>query len=361
MKKILLLVTVFYSGNAIAQQASPYAMFGHSSSVTYKEKAVAEMLYIRNADSNATVKAIAFNMEKSTALLLDKDDRIIDTLLIKPEEILRWTSVDPKAKEFPQWSPYAAMADNPIRNIDPDGQKFYNFNAQGDYTGTSHDNIIHNLFFRQGRIIDNNGDVVRQFRFADRKNDTREIESGIITKVIVVTDAQIQSLVSKSGGFNHENKTANRGLTFNDRYGYILKEGKGNGKMDFSYSQLRKIFPDASTNPLKVPSTMLFLPPRVDGQADYAHNHMNFGNYLYGASGQAQGFTSLELTYGAHYNGVKNAQSNGYEPSLDSNDDQFSIMKGYMYGQSQNYDQKEYKVTVDPATHSFTPPPSTTP
>ncbi len=37
-------------------------------------------------------------------------------------QIMRWHSVDPKAHEMPGWSPYAAMADNPIIYLDPDGQ-----------------------------------------------------------------------------------------------------------------------------------------------------------------------------------------------------------------------------------------------
>ncbi|MGB3180749.1 MAG: RHS repeat-associated core domain-containing protein [Cyclobacteriaceae bacterium] len=35
----------------------------------------------------------------------------------------RFLSVDPKAHLFPGWSPYAGMLNNPISNIDPDGQE----------------------------------------------------------------------------------------------------------------------------------------------------------------------------------------------------------------------------------------------
>ena len=33
----------------------------------------------------------------------------------------RWTSVDPKAITFPDWSPYVYVFDNPVSLIDPDG------------------------------------------------------------------------------------------------------------------------------------------------------------------------------------------------------------------------------------------------
>src|SRR5690606_13431255 len=34
----------------------------------------------------------------------------------------RWLSPDPLSDEFPEWSPYTAMNDNPITFIDPDGR-----------------------------------------------------------------------------------------------------------------------------------------------------------------------------------------------------------------------------------------------
>jgi RHS repeat-associated protein len=40
-----------------------------------------------------------------------------------------WLSVDPMAGEFPYLSPYAFCANNPIRYIDPDGQRFIDANG----------------------------------------------------------------------------------------------------------------------------------------------------------------------------------------------------------------------------------------
>lgn len=88
---------------------------------------------------------------------------------------------------------------------------------------------------------------------------------------------------------------------------------------------------------------MLFL---VDG---VAHNHMNFGNFLFGAAGRALGLTSLELRMGAHWNSLTNPSSNGYERQFDSRDDQFSIQKGVEHANKHDYKNKYYHVIADPS------------
>ena len=275
-------------------------------------------------------KEIYFNNETYTAKFWEYDGRLGR----------RW-NVDPKANEFPYYSTYLVFGDNPERNIDADGRKFINFDKDGNYTGTSKDNWWHNFWHgSKGRVLNDDRSVQQKFKFSDPENDVADIQSGKIKRLEFVKDKDIQKMVSNSGGFDANNKTENR--SWSNRYGYIKEEGKGGGKMDFSYTQIQKVYPVASSDPLdpSAPTPMIFL---VDG---IAHNHMNFGNFLYGASGEAMGFNLLELRAGAHYNSKFNSTSNGYKSQWDSSDDQFSIKRGFKFAEDRNYHKKQLSKIV---------------
>lgn len=82
-----------------------------------------------------------------------------------------------------------------------------------------------------------------------------------------------------------------------------------------------------------------------------AHNHMNFGNFLYGAGGATLGVHLVALKIGAHVNSRFSTDSNGnritsegsdykangYKPQWDSRDDQRSIKAGYYYARKRGY------------------------
>lgn len=246
-----------------------------------------------------------------------------------------WVSVDPLAEKYPNMTPFGYCGNNPIKHVDPDGRKYLNFDENGSYTGTTNDNWFHNLFVgNRGRILDAKGNVSRTFSFADPKQDAKDIESGVITKLVVVQENDIQSMMTNSGAFDEANRTSSKPLS--ERYDYILNEGIGGGKMDFSYTQIPDTYPGASSDPLSAPSSMIFL------VGDVAHNQMNFGNFLFGAAGYSLGYTEAELRTGAHYNSLFNSDKNGYPSQLDSSDDQWSIQLGVSHSSQQGYRDKEF-------------------
>lgn len=121
----LTLITLFISVLSLAQNSDPYAIFGHTSNVTYKTS-VTEMLYIKNSDTNSSIKAIVFDMENSKVNLLGVNDILLKEMFFEKTQLLRWLSTDPLANKYPGHSPYNFCINNPIKFIDPDGREVKN-------------------------------------------------------------------------------------------------------------------------------------------------------------------------------------------------------------------------------------------
>ena len=224
---------------------------------------------------------------------------------------------------MPASSPYGYCSENPVNRIDPDGKKDYNFDKDGNYTGTTHDNFFHNLFFgSRGSRLDKDGKR-SYFEFASGKTDTNLIDNSKKEDVhlYVLNAGNIKGMLAQAGVYRKEN--AKRGIEF------LQQEGVGGGSLDYSFNYLRDNFVGSSTDPSKNPTPIFFLP---DGQ-DTAHNQSNFGNFLISASAQALGVSLFVMKLGAHYNSRFN--ENGYKDGKqwDSSDDQLSIEKGYFYSE----------------------------
>ena len=256
----------------------------------------------------------------------------------------RWMVPDPLSEKYYGISPYAYCAGDPVNLVDLNGASYSYFDINGNYLQTTKDNWWHNLWHgRTGRIVDDNGNVLQSFKFADPKHDVTDLKAGIIDRVQLVQENEIISMLSKAGAFSEENKTFNVGSGY--RYDYIKQEGRSGGKFDFSYNRVTGIpahYPDVSFDPLSQPSNMLFI---VDG---VAHNHMNYGNFLYGAAGRALGLSLIELQLGAQWNSLAYPSSNGYRRQLDSRDDQRSIRMGVQHANTHAYRSMFYRATVEP-------------
>jgi hypothetical protein len=125
MKKInLLLLLILSNVIALGQAQDPYEMFGHKSSVVY-ETPMTELLYIKNKDTNSNIKALAFDIEHNSVLMLNNKDIILQKMDIEATQLLRWLSTDPHASNYPSMSPYNFVGNMPTRAIDPDGKDIY--------------------------------------------------------------------------------------------------------------------------------------------------------------------------------------------------------------------------------------------
>jgi RHS repeat-associated protein len=235
----------------------------------------------------------------------------------------RWNT-DPKPN--PSISNYACFGNNPIYNIDILGDTTYRFNqSDGKYMGMFDTDAAGQIgSYGANKTIGkgkNKQDVWNgtRFEFADPASDAKQIRDGIINKLVFVSNDEIKGLLTSQGAFNYDDK--NNPFTF-------YSNSTGGQNFDYSYSIIPKKYgaQGASATPLdpSTPSSLLFLP-----QGDYtAHNHMNFGNYLWAASGYTLGFSIGTLQTGGHVNSLLNPGANGYKRQLDSPDDQNSIKKG---------------------------------
>ena len=234
--------------------------------------------------------------------------------------INRFNQPDPLCEEYYHISPYAYCANNFINALDPDGRDWYIFNQNGIYQkkinaeGTNRI-MVHSL---KKTKTGEEYDSYTFINFADPINDARDIDNGIINRLVFVNEQNIQSMLAEQGAF--DSNKLNFGI-----------ESQGNGNFDYSFTVLPQKYPEAHFN--GIDSNSLFLP---EGD-NTAHNFMNFGNYLWGATGYTVGFGYTELQIGAHLNSKFNSKRNGYSSQWDSEDDQRSIIKGIYHAKSQNY------------------------
>ncbi len=204
---------------------------------------------------------------------------------------------------------------------------WYIFSSSGQYREKvekegQHRIAIHSIEkLESGETYDN----YRFVNFADPENDPQSIDNGEIDELVFVGEDDILSMMNEAGAF--ETGKIN-----------FIKDSRGGEPFDYSYKVLPKkynVINDDATGLVR--SNQLFLP---EGD-DTAHNLMNFGNYLWGATGYTVGLGRLVLQGGAHFNSVFGARFNGYESQLDSKDDQLSIRLGARRAKSNNY--KKYR------------------
>ena len=229
------------------------------------------------------------------------------------ELMTMWLSVDPMADKYPSISPYNYCMWNPIKVIDPDGMDTLVFNKYGNYSQTIQAEGEH-----VGRYDQPSG-TPYVFHFADPVNDPISIENGEITKLQVVKECDIRTMLFNAGIFRDENR--------DNKFGYAKKEGIGLGELDFSHKAVGGMTSMYGGNTYR----SMYLVDAV------AHNPDNFGNFLFGAAGNALEIPLIFLKIGAHWNSLTHPKENGYSSQWDSRDDQFSIKCGFMHAKQNKY------------------------
>ncbi len=102
------------------QAGNPFKKFGYTPKIATLSKG--KYLEFHDLDSIVQVGTFMYNTRsKSVVSIIEKDTLPPSEATLQPEIISRWMSPDPLADEFPEWSPYNFVMNNPLRYVDPLG------------------------------------------------------------------------------------------------------------------------------------------------------------------------------------------------------------------------------------------------
>lgn len=102
------------------QAGNPFKKYGYTPKIATLSKG--KYLEWHDLDSIVRIGSYSYHVKKKdiTGYNIHEDKNSEATL--RPELTSRWLSPDPLAEEFPSWSPYNFVYNNPIRYTDPDGR-----------------------------------------------------------------------------------------------------------------------------------------------------------------------------------------------------------------------------------------------
>lgn len=129
IKTVLAIVATATITN-IAYSQTPYDDFAPSETKKEMLKLPNATFKAYNVDSSGEISYMVLDNEYYTISYFNQKDSLLKIYYLEPKSI-KWLSVDPKASKYPNASPYNFVNNNPIVNIDPDGQDWFYYQAQG--------------------------------------------------------------------------------------------------------------------------------------------------------------------------------------------------------------------------------------
>jgi len=138
IKILILVMTLTISGSVLAQNkevlspeekakrekniqaGNPFKKFGYTPKIATLSKG--KYLEFHDLDSIVPIGSVMYNVNTQKIVSFKQVDTLgVSEATLEPEVISRWFSPDPLAEEFPSWSPYNFVENNPIIYVDPDG------------------------------------------------------------------------------------------------------------------------------------------------------------------------------------------------------------------------------------------------
>ena len=102
------------------QAGNPFAQFGYKAKVATLSKG--KYLEFHDLDSIVTIGTILWHVEKNQIVGRIVQDSLNPDAQPIGDRAGRWISPDPLSEEFPSWSPYTFVNNNPLVFKDPDGR-----------------------------------------------------------------------------------------------------------------------------------------------------------------------------------------------------------------------------------------------
>lgn len=101
------------------QAGNPFKKFGYKPKIATLSKG--KYLEFHDLDSIVKIGSFTYHVKNKVITGIIQIEKRNSEATLSPEIISRWMSPDPLSDEFPSWSPYNFVYNNPIRFVDPLG------------------------------------------------------------------------------------------------------------------------------------------------------------------------------------------------------------------------------------------------
>jgi len=130
ISKVAAVIALIISAYSVIAQ-TPYDSYAPSKNKREMLKLPDATFKAYNVDTTSEVSYVELDNEIGVLTYFDKRDSVLQKMILKPLDS-KWISIDPHASKYPYASPYNYVNNNPIEYIDPDGQDWFKYKADGD-------------------------------------------------------------------------------------------------------------------------------------------------------------------------------------------------------------------------------------